>query len=101
MNLERILYKKNDIVTRQIGGEVFLVPIHHTLKESQKLYVLNTIAQFIWEQLDGKQRLVDIKQAIIEEFDVGPGQLKDDMTRFIQHLEQENLISEAGESTAE
>ena len=98
MKLDRILYKKKDIVTRTIGSEVFLVPIHQTLKESQKLYVLNPIAEFIWNQLNGKNRLDDINRSILLEFDVEKNQALDDMKRFIQKLEQEDLVLESGES---
>ena len=95
MNFDRVFRKKEDIVTRTIGGEVFLVPIHDQMKDSQKLYVLNPIARYIWHHLDGRQRLADIKSQLMEEFEVEHEQLQKDIFHFIQDLEKEQLIIEA------
>lgn len=41
------------VVARRIAGEIVLVPIH-SRAEDLGLFTLNSVASFIWENLDGR-----------------------------------------------
>jgi hypothetical protein len=97
MNLNSIYRKKEDIVTRQIAGETLLVPIRSQLADMQNIFALNSTAEFIWNQLDGKQNLEDILEGIGRQFDVEKEQAAPDLRDFITRLKEAGIIEELKE----
>ena len=94
MNLNTIFRKKEDVVTRSIAGETILVPIRDNLADMQGIYTLNPVAEYIWQQLDGKQNLQNIARGVSESFDVTPPEAGDDMVEFINQLLAGEIIEE-------
>lgn len=94
MNFNSIYRKKEDSVTRQIAGETLLVPIRSHLAEMQKIFALNAVAEYIWQQLDGKQNLEQIQNGIIDNFNVEKPQAHSDLREFISQLLSEGIIEE-------
>jgi len=77
MDVNSIYRKKEDSVTRQIADETFLVPIRSHLADMQKIFTLDSqVAEYIWQQLDGKRNLEEIHREITAEFEVENGQVK-------------------------
>jgi len=82
-------YKKNeDVVFRKISDESILVPIKDNVGDLGFIYNLNDVGTFIWERIDGKTHLMDIKKMLVDEFDVSPSQAEKDLLEFIAHLEK-------------
>jgi len=55
---ETPIYQKNeDLIARQIGDEVILVPIRKESGDLDNIYTLNEVAAFIWNLLDGRTTL--------------------------------------------
>jgi hypothetical protein len=94
MNLSSIYRKKEDIVTRQIAGETILVPIRSNLADMQRLFTLNTVAEYIWQQLDGKRNLKEIHDGILANFEVENDQADSDIREFISQLMDAAIIEE-------
>ena len=92
MNLNIIYQKKNNIVTRHIAGETLLVPISSHLENIQNIFVLNDVAEYIWQNLDGKQTLKEIQNGILSKFDVKKEKACIDIQEFISRLSEANLI---------
>jgi hypothetical protein len=89
------LYSQNDnIVRRDIADETILVPIRGNLADMQRIYALDPVADFIWNQLDGRQSAGKIHSAIVDNFDVDTQQAALDLNEFIDKLLQANLIEE-------
>lgn len=89
------VYKKNDdIVHRKIADETILVPIRGTLADMEKIFSLNPVAENIWSQIDEKRSLLDIRENILETFDVEKEQAESDITDFISQLIDAELIRE-------
>jgi hypothetical protein len=64
-------YRKNkDFVFRKINDEAVLVPIKDNVGDMGFIYNLNEVGAFVWEHLDGKNQLLDIKRMMLEEFEV-------------------------------
>lgn len=84
--------RADDVIQRQIAGETLLVPIRGQLALLDRIFALNPVAAFIWEQLDGRRSLGDIRQGILEKFDVPPETAEGDLREFIDVLRQANLI---------
>ncbi len=94
MRWEKIYRKNNDIVTRKIAGELFIVPVKGTLADMQRIFTLNPIAEYIWEELDSAKSLDVISKGILDRYDVGKEQADADMLDFIDELLEADLIRE-------
>lgn len=95
MNLHTIYRKKDNMVTRQIAGETLLVPIRSQVADMQNIFALtHSTAEYIWQQLDGKQNLEQIHQGIMDNFQVENQQALSDLQEFISQLLEAGIIEE-------
>ncbi|HMK49464.1 MAG TPA: PqqD family protein [Thermodesulfovibrionales bacterium] len=89
------IYTRNkDIVTRKIAGELFVVPVRGKLADMQRIFVLNTLGEFIWQQIGERKSLEDIRKDVVERFDVGEEIADSDIREFIAGLLANGLIRE-------
>jgi len=89
MNHLKKSYRKNeDVVFRRISDQSILVPIKDNVGDLGFIYNLNDAGTFIWERINGKRPLVDIKKMLVDEFNVSPSQAERDLLEFIDHLEK-------------
>ena len=86
--------KAEEVVHRKIAGETILVPIRGKLVDMQKIFSLNPVAEHIWEQLDGKMKVSDIRNGVLAAFEVGKKQADTDIQEFITELINADLIVE-------
>ena len=84
--------KKENIVTRSIAGETLLVPIYGELANMERIFTLDQVAAFVWEQLDGKRSLKDIRDDVLNTFEVNKEQVEKDISEFIDELLKADLI---------
>jgi hypothetical protein len=84
-----------DVVTRSIAGETILVPIAGGAGDLESIYALNELAGFIWILRDGKRPIRDIVQAIVEDYEVEPGEAGRDVLNFVRALEDLGLVERA------
>ena len=92
--LKKIFRKKEAIVTREIAQETILVPIKGKLADMQKIFMLNPVAKCIWQHLDGKRNLAEIRDRIILDFDINNKQVNRDIKEFVAQLVQAGLVEE-------
>jgi hypothetical protein len=87
MDLLDKVYKKNEsFVSRKIADEFILVPIRQKVGDLGSIYTLNEVAARIWELVDGKIKVREIKDKVVEEFDVTPEEAEKDLREYLQHL---------------
>jgi hypothetical protein len=102
MNLHTVYRKKEDMVTRRIAGETLLVPIRSQVADMQRIFALNqATAEYIWQQLDGKQNLEQIHQGIMDNFQVENQQALSDLLEFISQLLGAGIIEEKAKAAGE
>ena len=94
MNLAARFRRKEEVAGRQIAGESFLIPVCGTPVGVENIFVLNPLADFIWERLDGKRTLEDIVAEIVQEFDVTARQARADADDFVGQLLRNGLVEE-------
>jgi len=81
------IYKRSDaLVFRKIGDECILVPIRQGVGDLESIYTLNETGARIWELLDGKAMVIEIRDKITEEFDVTPEEAEKDLVHHLQEL---------------
>ena len=95
VDLELIFKRNENFVFRRIGDEMILVPIKNNVGDMGSIYNFNELAAFVWENLDGKDRLQDIKNWIVEEFEVSAQEAEEDLCEFINDLKEIGAIEKA------
>lgn len=96
MKDENVVYEKNkDVVTRDIDGELFLLPLIRTRDEINALFTLSGAAPEIWEMIDGKRSLEDIKDELVGEYGIPPETIEKDLEGFIKDAKEINIIKKA------
>ena len=75
---------------RVIEDEVVLVPVKRNLAEMEDgIYLLRDKVAFrIWELIDGKKTLGEIREQLLEEFQVESSQLEKDIGEFLEDLQR-------------
>ena len=84
--LDKVYRKSDSIVSRKIADEFILVPIRRNVGDLESIYTLNDVAAYIWELLDGKRNILEIREKIVEEFDVSPEEAEKDLLELLQQL---------------
>lgn len=88
------VYKRQDrVVTREIAGEVLLVPIHSDVADMSHLFMLNPVSAHIWQRLDGATPLSAIVESVCETFDVDSARAEQDACAFLDDLLSSNLLT--------
>jgi hypothetical protein len=87
-------YTKNpNMVVRKIANEIVLVPIKNNVGDLACIYNLNEIGGRIWELIDGATTVEQMRDKIVEEYEVTPEQAEADIIEFLDQLEQEGAVS--------
>jgi methyltransferase-like protein len=89
----RKVFKKNtDMVTRVIDDETILLPIFRASKDLNCIYTLNKVASWVWEMIDGKRTLAEIKKHALKKFDTTPKEADKKMQAFLKELKEIKAI---------
>ncbi|UCG77245.1 MAG: PqqD family protein [Nitrospirota bacterium] len=91
---EKKFRRRDNIVSRKIAGEMFLVPVHGNLADMQKIFSLSSVSELIWDSLDGSSSMSSVLDAVLKEFDVGLDVAQRDLKELIDDLLGEGLIEE-------
>ena len=76
-----------DVVWRTMDdGAVLVKP------QAGRVRVLNEVGTTIWQLMDGKRDLAQIEATLVEKYDVGPEQAKNDLRKFLRELIERDLI---------
>lgn len=86
--IDRVFCKSENIVFRQIDDETILVPIKNNVGDMGAIYNLNEVGAYVWEHLDGRKTLFDIKNLVADEFEVSMQEAEGDLMEFINQLEK-------------
>ena len=92
--LDKVYKKSDSIVSRKIADEFILVPIRQNVGDLESISTLNEVAARIWELIDGKMKVREIKDKIVEEFEVTPQQAEKDLVEYIKQLKEIEAIIE-------
>ncbi len=90
--LDKVYKKSDSIVSRKIADEFILVPIRQNVGDLESISTLNEVAARIWELIDGTMKVKEIKDKIVEEFEVTPQQAEKDLIEYLKQLEKIGAI---------
>lgn len=79
-------------MTRHIAGETLLVPVHAGAATLERIYLLNRVAAFLWDQLNGRRGLAELVELVRSHFGVSdPTRVEADVRQFLDDLERRGL----------
>jgi hypothetical protein len=82
-----------DIVVREIEGELIMVPLVSGIGDMEdELFTLNETGRVIWEKLDGRKSLEDIVGELSSEYDASPGEIEKDVLGLIRELLKRKML---------
>jgi hypothetical protein len=93
--LDRRYRKNTDMVSRQIGDEFILVPVRRNVADLESIYTLGGAGVRIWEMLEGQLTGRELRDRLVEEFEIEPEEAEADLIEFLQQLEEIDGIVEA------
>lgn len=97
----RIYRKCGETVMRRIAGETLLIPIRGRLADMQRIFALDSVAERIWESVDGRKDVAQIAGDIAANFDVEAGVAARDAETFLASLQAEGLVATAAQPDAQ
>ncbi len=86
LGLQISFARSDQIASRKIADEILLVPIRTSAHQKLGVYTLNGTGALIWELIDGRRRLSDLVDAVVDRFEVERDQALRDTETFCQDL---------------
>jgi hypothetical protein len=93
--LKKIYKKDPGTVVKLIDNELVILPLGEEIEISDlgSFYVLkNKTAVYIWNLIDGKMSVGDIREAITNRFDVDSKKAESDVVNFLNELRKIKAI---------
>ncbi len=93
--LDAVYTPSEDIVAREIEGEIIIVPLVAGIGDMEdELYTLNDTGKAIWDKLDGKNSLQDVIEHLSAEFETLAGEIENDVIGLVEELLKRRMIVE-------
>ena len=78
-------------VSSDLAGEAIILSL-----QTGMYYGLGQVGARIWELLRTPTRVADIRDAIVQQYDVEPNRCERDVLDFLHHLAEQGLIEASG-----
>jgi len=88
MSVNSTIRPNPDVLVQQMGEEYVLLHLR-----TNRFYQLNATGARFWELLSTAQDPEQIQARLLEEFDVGAGQLADEIERLVGLMQAEDLVA--------
>ncbi len=93
VTLETICVPSDEIVAREIEGQVIIVPLAAGIADTEEeLYTLNESGQAIWRQLDGRRTLQEVAAALAADYDTPAADIECDVLGLATELTRRGLL---------
>lgn len=90
--MNRCYYKSPSSISKTLVDEIILAIMKDNMGDLENIYTLTGVGTCIWELLDGKRSLEEIKEKIVEDYMVKPEKAEKDLINLIQDLEGKGFI---------
>lgn len=75
-----------------IAGDCILVPVGKTILSTTGMFILNEMAEFIWDILPQINAESEILEAVLKEYDVSAEEAAQDISEFLDELRRMEII---------
>ena len=83
---------KKELIKRQIAGDTVLVPVGKSVYDANGLFIMNDVADVIWDLLPQAQNEEQLCQAVLAEYDVSEETARQDVAEFLNRLRQMDIL---------
>jgi len=98
VNLDFAYVPSDNIVAREIEGELIIVPLVAGIGDMEdELYTLNETGKAIWEKLDGRNKLKHVVKKLSDEFAGSAGDIEADVLGLARELMRRKMITPVAE----
>lgn len=95
INKEKVYIPSEDIVAREIEGELIIVPLVAGIGDMEdELFTLNETGKAIWDQLDGKTSLSEVIAVLSQDYNAPSGEIESDVLGLVQELVRRRMLVE-------
>lgn len=95
INLEGIYAPSDDIIAREIEGELIIVPLVAGIGDMEdELFTLNETGRAIWKLLNGKRSLREVIMELSAEFKASEGEIETDVLGLVKELFRRKIVLE-------
>ena len=95
ITLDEIYAPSDDIVAREIEGELIIVPLVSGIGNMEdELYTLSETGKAIWNKLDGKSKLKDVAVQLLVEFKAHKSEIEEDVIGLMEELKKRKMVKD-------
>lgn len=97
MNLNQTITLSPEVISQEVSGETVLLDL-----QSENYFGLDEVGTRIWQLIQESGQLQTVYDTLLEEYDVTPAQLQQDLEKLLQAIQAAGLVSleAAGNETA-
>lgn len=92
--MEKIYKQSSTIVSREIAGEMILVPIRQNVGDLESIFTLNETAALAWNLMDGHHSLANIQILLVDQYPVDSQLAGQDLLDLVAELLQLDAIEQ-------
>lgn len=93
INLEFIYEISDNIVAREIEGELIIIPLVSGIGDlDDELFTLNETGKAIWKHIDGKTDLETIITNLVEEYTANREEIERDVLGLVAELARRRMV---------
>jgi len=97
IDLSRVYGPSDDVVVREIEGEIVIVPLASGIGDLEdELFTLNETGRDIWTRIDGSRPLAAVVRELAAAYDAPEGLIQSDVVGLLQELYDRRMIVEKG-----
>jgi hypothetical protein len=97
IDLGRAYGPSDDVVVREIEGEIVIVPLTSGIGDLEdELFTLNETGRDIWTRIDGSRPLAAVIEDLARDYDAPEGHIRRDVVGILQELLERRMIVERG-----
>ena len=94
---QKVITRSANVVTRELAGEIVLVPITQTSADFQQVHLLNNTAAAVWEAIEEPRTLAELLSLLAESYGASQGTIAADVEELLTDLHTRGLLSWSGD----
>ncbi|PYX28970.1 MAG: hypothetical protein DMG77_13890 [Acidobacteria bacterium] len=83
---QQVFFRSQSVVSRIVAGETLIVPIRGRVGDLASIYSFNGTGSLIWQMLESPRTVVELVEAVAQEFDVERARAEKDVKRFVREM---------------
>ncbi len=92
VSLKEIYAPSEDVVAREVQGELIIIPITSGIGDEDEIFTLNETGRAIWGKLDSKRSLKEVVNCLSLEFDASGTEIEKDVLGLGEELLKKKIL---------